>query len=167
MGILYTESMATLTETAYFARKGVKYGSVGLVGLTILWFAGTAAINWWKAINPEPLPPPTVDFGLLPPITFPESRAKVAEYQLQTPDGKLGQFVDRALVFYAPVRRSGFLDADRATDLARKLDFLFEPTQLSETVYRWSKPEPLPTTLEVNIINSWYTLKKQWQADPS
>lgn len=159
--------MATLTETAYMARRVIKYGSVGLVGLTVFWFIGTGLIDWWKALNPEPLPPPTADFGPLPAITFPASDESVSEFVLQTPDGKLGEFSDRATVFYAPTKQSGFLDPDRAIDLARKLDFLFEPVQLSETLYRWTKQDPLPTSLEVNIVTGWYTLKKQWQADPS
>lgn len=128
---------------------------------------GTGAINWWKATHPEPPPPPTVDFGPLPAIVFPEKKITVSEFQLQTPTGSLGRFSDRALVFYAPAKQSGFLDPDRAIELARRLNFLFEPIQLSETLYRWTKPDPIPTSLEVSIVTGHYKYRKQWQADPS
>lgn len=159
--------MATLTETAYIARRAIKYGSVGMVGISILWFVAGGLINLWKAANPTPPPPPTVDFGVIAAIKFPESKKKITEFRLQTPTGVLGTFPDRATVFYAPLKQSGFFDPDRAIELARKLNFLFEPTQISETLYSWSKPDPLPMTLEVSIISNWYTLKKQWQADPT
>lgn len=59
------------------------------------------------------------------------------------------------------------MDADRAIDLASRLGFLFTPTQPSETLYRWTQSDPLPATLDVDIVSGHFTLKRQWQADPS
>ena len=159
--------MATLTETAYYTRQVIKYGSIGLVGILVLWFVGTGIVSWWKATHPAPLPPPRVEFGRVADITFPESSVSVSAYDLQTPTGKLGKFPDRMLVLSAPSKRSGFLDADRAIDLASRLGFLFTPTQPSETLYRWTQSDPLPATLDVDIVSGHFTLKRQWQADPS
>lgn len=159
--------MATLTETAYYARQVIKYGSIGLVGVLVLWFVGTGLIAWWRAVNPAPLPPPRVEFGKVAEIDFPESRLAVASYDLQTPTGRLGEFPDRMLVLSAPSRRGGFLDADRAIEAASKLGFLFSPTQPTETLYRWTQSDPLPTVLEVDIVSGHFTLKRQWQADSS
>lgn len=158
--------MATLTETAYYARKGIRYGAIGFVALLVLWFATTSFIAWWKATHPDPLPPPTVDFGRLPPLAFPDSNFEVTEFQLQTPTGKIDEFTDRMTVFFAPVRKVGFLDPDRAIDLARRMDFLFAPEQPSEVLYIWTKSDPLPTTLKVDIVSGNFALQKQWQADP-
>ena len=158
--------MASLTETAYVARKGIKFGVAGLIGVIVLWFVGTGFISWWQATHPEPPPPPAVEFGLLEPIVWPKS-GKTAEYELQTPDGTTGRFTDRMKVFFVPEKKSSFADVDKATEIARKFDFLFEPTQINSTTYRWTKQDPLPQAIEVNIVTHNFALKKQWSADPT
>lgn len=158
--------MASLTETAYVARRGIKFGAVGLVAVIVLWFAGTGFISWWQATHPAPEPAPAAEFGLLKPIVWPKSTKK-AEYELQTPDGTTGRFTDRMKVFFVPEKKSSFADVDKATEIARKFDFLFEPTQLNSKTYRWTNQDPIPQSLEVNIVTHSFTLKKQWSADPT
>lgn len=160
--------MATLTDTAYVARRGIQYGTIGVVASLVLWFVGTGAINYYRAITPPKLPPPTEDFGKLTQVIFPKSVVEgEVEYELQTPTGGFGRFPDRMTIFSAPSRQAGFLDPDRAVDLATRLGFSSQPAQPSETRYRWTQADPLPSTLEVDIVSLRFELKKQWQADPS
>ncbi len=86
---------------------------------------------------------------------------------MQTADGKLGKYPDRMDVYSAPTQKSGFGNETSALELARQLDFLFEPTKLSKSVYRFTAQEPLPTSLEINIVTGAFMFKRQWQADPS
>lgn len=159
--------MATLTETAYTARQVIKYGSLGFLGLIVLWFTGSGIINWWKLTHPEPPPPPTMDFGQLKAIIFPASTVQNLEYELLTPDGTAGNFPDRMKVFFVPEKKSSFSDTKKATELAQQLDFLFEPTVINKTTYRWTRTDPLPSSLEVDVITQNFYLKRQWQADPT
>lgn len=159
--------MRTLTETAYLARKGIRFGGIGFVAITILWFVGVGFVNWWKITHPAPLPPATADFGPLPAIKFPKSKYEKLEYNLQTPTGKLGEFPDRMWVFFAQNKRSAFGDTDKAIDTARRLGFLGEETAITSSLYRFTNNDPLPSTLEVDIISGDFSLKRQWQADPS
>lgn len=159
--------MATLTETAYKARIAIRYGAMGFVGITVLWFAGVAFVNFWQMTHPTPPPPPKADFGPVPGIIFPKSNLPKLTYSLQTPTGQLGEFPDRMNVFFAPNRKSSFSAADQAIDIARRLGFLTDPNKLSASNYRWTNSDPLPGTLEMDVVSQQFELKKQWQADPS
>lgn len=155
--------MPNLTETAHKARQVIKFGGFGFVGLLFIWIIGTNAIKVWRVINPPPLPPPSEEFGKLSPIKFPESQK--LNFELQTPTGEVGEFTSRIKIFYSPAQRSSFLDAERATELARQLGFLFNPQHPEETIYRWQSNDPLPTTLEVEIVTGYFSLRKRWQED--
>ena len=159
--------MASLTETAYYARRGVKFGTIGFVVLLILWWTGTGLVNFWQATHPEPPPPPAASFGALPPIEFPESKMAVNQFTLQTPAGNLGTFPDRLQIFVAPAKKSSFLAPDNAAKLAAKLGFTSSPTLETSTLYRWSIVAPLPSILEMDIINTQFTLRRNWSADPT
>lgn len=160
--------MSSLTETAFYARKFIKYGSVGFLGLIVLWYAGTAAVDWWKATHPAPLPAPTADFGPLSPMSFPTTATNSArpQFVLQTPTGDVGTFPDRLKVYLIPGVHSGFLDADNATKIANQIGFSGKPTIVNPTLYRWTTNSPLPTTLEMDILTNHFRMKRQWQADP-
>jgi hypothetical protein len=140
---------------------------VGLVALTLLWWIGGGVITLYKTLNPEPAPPPAAAFGKLPPIDFPKSKAVISGYTLETPTGTLGEFPDRMKVYFAPVRKSTFLAADNAKKLASKIGFTGEPVIETSTKYRWSAEAPLPTVLEMDIVNSFFDLKRSWQANPA
>jgi len=158
--------MATLTEIAQKARSAVKYSGLGFVTITILWFAGGAAIRYYKALNPAPPPPPTVDFGVLPAIQFPTEAGRPT-LELELPKGKIPLFPDRMRVFFAPTKRSGFMDPEKAIETANALGFLFKPEQPTETRYIWRKMDSLNSTLEMNIISGHYNLTRAWQNNPA
>ncbi len=160
--------MSSLTETAYYARQFIKYGSVGFLGLIVLWYVGSAAVDWWKTAHPAPLPPPTADFGRLQVLDFPKNSTASARPQLtlETPTGDIGRFPDRMKVYLIPSKHSGFLDADRAIGLATQLGFATKPAVVNPTLYRWTTSTPLPTILEMDIVTNHFHLKRQWQADP-
>lgn len=157
--------MATLTETAYKARQIIKFGGVGFVVVLVLWFTGGALIAWYKATYPAAPPPPTMDFGKLAKIEFPKERARPS-LELELPTGKIPSFPDRMMVFFAPTKRSGFLDPQRAIETASALGFIFKPEQPSETRYVWSKQDDFKSTLDMDIISGHFKLVRAWQNKP-
>ncbi|MFZ2202129.1 MAG: hypothetical protein WAV56_01900 [Microgenomates group bacterium] len=158
--------MATLTETAVVTRKAIKYGAIAFVAITVLWFLGGAAIGYYRALNPAAPPPPTMDFGLLPAIAFPRESGRPT-LTLELPTGAIPGFPDRMKVFYAPTKRSGFLDADRAIETARALGFLFKPDQPTETNYIWTNQDQLSSRLNMDIVSGHFKLTRVWQANPA
>jgi hypothetical protein len=158
--------MATLTEASVTARKVIKFGLIGFVGITILWYLGTALIAYYQSINPAPLPEPTVDFGVLPKINFPEvtTRPKLI---LELPTGNIPVFVDRLRVYTEPIKRSTFTDAEKGIETAAALGFLFKPELKTASDYVWTNQDQLSSKLEMNIISSHFSLTRQWQNNPA
>lgn len=164
--VYFIQSMATLTETSVIARKAIKYGSIGFVAITILWYLGVAGVNYYIMLNPPPAPPPTVDFNTLPPVDFPDSKERPT-MSLELPTGNIPAFPDRMRVYYAPTKRSGFADPDRAIETATALGFLFKPSQPSETDYVWTNQDQLNSRLEMNIVSGYFMLTRVWQNNPA
>lgn len=158
--------MATLTETSVVARNAIKYGAVGFVAITILWYLGVAGVNYYKLMNPPPAPPATADFGPLPPLGFPESKER-PKMVLELPSGNIPAFPDRMRVYFAPTRRSGFADPNNAIDTATALGFLFKPNQPTETDYVWTNQDLLNSRLEMNIVSGHFLLTRTWQNNPA
>lgn len=158
--------MATLTEASVVARNAIKWGGLGFVGITILWYIGVAALDYYKFLNPPPLPPATVDFDILPSLNLPESKER-PKMTLELPTGAVPAFPDRMRVYYAPTRRSGFADSSRAIDTATALGFLFKPDQPTEVDYVWTNQDQLGSKLEMNIITGHFQLTRQWQNNPT
>jgi len=158
--------MATLTETAYKVRQIIKYGSLGSVVFLVLWFLGVAGVNYWKATHPAAPPAPTVDFGILAKIEFPKEQGRPA-IELELPTGKMPVLPDRMTVYFAPAKRSGFLDPQTAIETASALGFIFKPEQPSETRYVWRKQDQMNSTLEMDITSGHFSLKRSWQNNPA
>ncbi len=158
--------MATLTETAYYARNIIKFGAIGLVVFfvargTMLW-----GIAYWKRLHPPPPPPPTVAFGQLPKLIFPDLVQPIVTYKLETVTGGLPNLGDRVGVYFMPVKTASLLALERMQDLANKLEFNQNPDELSPTRYRWAKTDPLPATLTADIISGSFNMELSWNSDP-
>lgn len=158
--------MATLTEASVTARKVIKFGLIGFVVITILWYLGTALIKYYQALNPTPLPDPTVHFGQLPKINFSESTSR-PKLALELPTGSVPLFVDRMRVYSAPVKRSSFTDAEKGIETAAALGFLFKPDQKTESNYVWTNQDQLNSKLDMNIVSGHFVLSRQWQNNPA
>jgi hypothetical protein len=158
--------MATLTEASAFSRKAIKYGGMGFVVITFLWYIGVGLVNWYIAMNPPAQAPATVDFDVLQAVNFPQNTSR-PQLSLELPTGIIPTFPDRMRVYYAPTKRSGFADPDRALEVATSLGFLFKPDQPTETRYVWTNQDQLASKLDMNIVTGHFTLTKQWQNNPT
>lgn len=154
--------MATLTETAKVARRAIRYGGIGFVGISILWFLGVALVNYYLSLIPPKLPPYGVDFGPLQAVNFTKNEVR-PKISLELPTGSIPAFPDRMRVYYAPTRRSGFADPEKAVDVATALGFLFKPDQPTETRYVWMNQDQLSSKLDMNIVSGHFVLSRIWQ----
>lgn len=159
--------MATLTETAVIFRKAIKLGIFGMVVLIVIRFGLLMFNTYLKITRPSPPPPPTVAFGTLPKITFPEKLHPELTLRLETPTGGTPDLGDRATVMLMPQPRPNFSAFDEAKMIANKLNFRNAPLEITERRYRWESSEFLPATLEMDIVSGSFTLQKNWQADPT
>ncbi|MEK7513340.1 MAG: hypothetical protein AAB430_03620 [Patescibacteria group bacterium] len=159
--------MATLTETAASVRKMIKFGALFL-GLILIYKIGQGVYNTYlKVAKPSPAPAPTVAFGKLPTISFPEKLHPELTLRLETPTGGTPNLGDRAKVYLMPTFRSSFMALDQAKATAKRLGFTGTAKEITERRFIWENNEFLPSTLEMDIINGSYNLKRNWQSDPT
>lgn len=143
----------TLSDMTQFGRQAVKVVAILFVVMIVGRFAIQSFVAFWKALNPPTPPPPTVGFGMLPGIRFPNTpESKVpTSYSLQLPRGTFPAYGDRAKVFFMPSRSLGLLSDENARQFAAEYGFVFEPTVLTSRLYRWQRSSPLETTLQLDI----------------
>ncbi len=159
--------MSSLYVTAYYARNVILYGGMGLLLLIIGRFLLNLGINYYNTINPPDPDPPTIAFGIIPAIIFPSKPSQTLTYRLQTPDGTVPFFSDRASVFVMPERRSRFLALDQASEDAKTMGFANTPQQRSETLYRWSREGTVPAILDFYIYQGRFNITLDWTKDPT
>lgn len=163
-----TTSGPTLTNITYGGRIVVKYGIAVLVLLMVGRITLNAFVAYWKATHPAPPPPPTVGFGRLPSIEFPEqpSEEKPTEYRLETATGTLPEFGDRAKVYFLPQASASLLADQRAKSIASTFGFVFEPTVVTSEMYRFKKSQPLESTLDLNTRTLHFSLTTDYLTRP-
>lgn len=157
--------MASLTESAKTARKAIKYGAIGFVAITMLWYVGGWGVKLYKQYFPAAPPPPLVGFGKLKKTNFPKENGR-PEVLLELPTGVIPTFPDRMSVYDSPLKRSSFLDANKAIEQAAKLGFTFKPIQETKTEYVWNNQDQLNSKLTMNIVTERFKMTRQWQNNP-
>ncbi len=156
----------TLTETAFWARRGIKYGSILLV---VLIFARVVFMGgYWayRQVFPKPPPKPEVTFGKLPAVTF-DSRfsANSLGFTLSLPEGELPTFPGQVNVFFMPTPQASFADLTESKKIAQSLSFSPTGAPLSDVIYRFTHRD-VPATLDINIVNKTTSLSYNLSADP-
>src|SRR4030042_2770432 len=158
--------MATLTDTAYYTRQGIKFGAIGVVCILLLRLGFIVFQRWWQITHPPPPPPAEVLFGVLPKIPFPTQEKQQYSFTLETVSGSTGEFDQLQNVYFIPVKPASLLALERATEVARKMGFLFEPKAISETLYEWSKDDPFPTQLLIDTLTDHFQYTGSWEVRP-
>lgn len=133
----------------------------------IIRFSYQAFWAWWEKTHPAPEPEPTVAFGKLPKLVFPDNQSEQLNLTIQLPTSQYPEFPDRADVYVMPYKRNSFLAWDEAKEEAAKMGFTKDPEALTADIYRWTKQSPVTSTLELNIIDGSYQFSYNWQEDQS
>lgn len=165
--------MATLTETAYYTRKGVKVTAGLIVGIIILRFLFGLAQQAWLALFPPPPPPATMAFGLLPKVKFPQTEISSSSaqytYTIETVDGKLPKFPGNLKVYFIPKPGSSFGGFDKMKAQATRMGFTSDPQKITGEVDKWGFTDPfIPLRhLEYNATTSYFRLYYDFRFDLS
>lgn len=161
---------ASLTIVAIQARKTIRYGILLLVFILIGRALLIFGINTYRALAPTPPPPPTVNFGVLSQIPFPNRNLEFPELQItaDTPTGVLPSFPEQMNVYYMPVKTATLFSFDRMNARASGFGFTGSPRQEqdSETLYSYVHPNN-PSTLQTDIVFETFSLSYNLAADPN
>lgn len=163
-----TTTGPTLTRIAFAGRLFVKYGIITLVVLIVGRTFLAASYSLYMYLNPPPPPAPTVGFGPLPQLNFPEQSSfeKPRQYRLETPNASLPLFPDRATVYLAKRTTLSLTGDQKAKQIASTYGYVFPPVVLSTSRYRWTKQTPLQANLEMNIENFHFMITSDYLSRP-
>jgi hypothetical protein len=132
----------TLTEAAVYTKKGMIIAAITLFIIFATWGIWHYYYNY---IYLPSLPPveeaPTLAFGPLPKIKFPETTVASSNfsYSLDTETGDLPTDIPKLFKVYSVAQlATDLLALDRAKKLAKELDFNETPQSLSATQYKFS-----------------------------
>ncbi|HQI12994.1 hypothetical protein KBB92_00980 [Candidatus Shapirobacteria bacterium] len=155
--------MSSLTEVAHVSRKIIKYGGIGLIAFLILWSGGVAIISAYRAAHP-PYVAPTVRFGVLKKITFPEKQFEVKNFTAELPDDKFPSFKDQANIYVIYRSQSPLGAMNEAKKTAVAMGFKGEARESATGVYQFSDPET-NRTLEMNVLQSSFKMSYPYLTD--
>jgi hypothetical protein len=163
---LYSKGMTGLTRIAITARKVIRYGIYAIIFLTVGKIVLDLSIGIYKKVFPSPPPPPTVKFGKLTNIPFPDASPSAKfTYILETPEGGLPTNIPtQAKVFFMPKSSSNLLALDVAKEKAKTLAFTGDAIQESDALYKFNNLN-FPSTMEVNIITGTFSISYDLASD--
>ncbi len=156
---------SSLSSTAYYSRKAIKYFAIGVVVYLILYIAYNIA---QPLLQREPPPPPIVpQFGGLPAPEFPQVNQSLNfTYRLETITGGLPvNFPDRTVVFSNQLPPSGFFSLTNVIKSAASYGFREEPIPIAPPMYQWKKVDALPGLLEIHTLTKETDLIFNWRFD--
>lgn len=162
--------MATLTDISIATRRIIRYGIYAIIIIVIARYAFGFGKNIYKMLFPPKPVPPSVAFGKLPAMPFPERPESTFNYTLELPEGSLPVFPDQIEVYAAMPEPETNIDVlDMAKGKARNLGFNPNGKLLFDTlpnVYIFSKNE-VPSNLTMNIVTNLFSISYNINEDAS
>lgn len=161
--------MASLTETAYFARKGINIGLVLLVVGIVARILFGIAYTYWQEAFPPPPPTATVAFGKLP---YPSAQGALATpsamtYTIETIDSGLPELPPNLKVFFIVRPTASFGSYDRMLQRASSLGFGTSPQLIRTNVWRFVDRENPLRVLDIDELSLQFRISYNYVADPT
>lgn len=162
-------NMASLTEISTISRKSIRFGIYALIVILIARFVFNFGVGLYRKIFPPKAPEPTITFGKLPAIPFPEREDfGTVSYSLETVDGKYPELLDQIPVYFMPPISSSIDIVEAAQSKASKLGFDPNGKPIVESVkniYIFNKSNT-PSTLTMNIISGVFSISYNLSVNP-
>src|SRR5690348_4436741 len=159
----------SLTETAYYTRRTINWGILGIIAYIILRISWSILVVLFLTIFPPKAPPPNHAFGKLPALKFPAAASASGQltYQLQTIEGNVPKASESATVYFMPKTAPNLLALNKAQDFATQLTFNPTPIQESKNIYRFNDAEFPLRRLRYDIVSGNFILRYAFEQDPS
>jgi hypothetical protein len=157
--------MSSLTYTADASRKIIKYGGSGLIAFVLLWSIASASIKAYSLAHPRYIPP-TVKYGALPKIIFPEKQFEKKSFSFEFADDKTPTFSDQSRVYIIYRSTTKILALEEGKKVAKEFGFEGDSKEINEGVYEF-KNEQTNKTLTINVLEGDFKLKYPYLEDQS
>ncbi|MCL5434925.1 MAG: hypothetical protein M1405_00885 [Patescibacteria group bacterium] len=159
--------MLTLSQATAQSRVILKWGGIILAVLIVivLIFRGGTALK--RTFFPAPPAPPTVSFGKLPLIIFPNNVSdKNFNYSLDTVTGALPAFPDRIKVYKMSPIPPDLLALKKAKNKVSSVGFTNPELSVSPKVYQWNSDDPLNRSITMDVFSADFALSSTFISDP-
>lgn len=158
--------MATLTQVSITARKTIRYGIFIIIALIVGRIILGLGISIYNKIFPPPPPAPTVAFGKLPKIPFPDQTKTNLNYVLETAEGGLPTLTYESKVYFMPKLSSTLLSLDVTKQKASSLGFATDEEVINSTTYKFQSSVS-PSSLTINTVTGSFSISYDLKVDPS
>lgn len=159
--------MLTLHSTTQTIKKYLKWGGIGLGALLVLFLLFRGGIAVFNLIFPKAPPAPTVIFGKLPPLLFPDDiTKKELTYTLDTISGSLPTFEDRITVLPIVNAEPTLLNLENARASVGSVGFTLSENVITDTVYQWTNDKKSDKKMIRNIVSNDFTLNSNYFSYP-
>lgn len=159
--------MNSLTQVAITSRKVIRYGVFFIIFLLVGRVLLSAGISLYKKLFPAPPPPPTITYGKLPALPFPNPADSTDfSFTLETVEGGYPKLPTQAKVFFMLKPSSNLLSLETAKTRAEALGFGLDAQQVSQTIYRFPSVK-VPSTLEINSVSGAFSISYDFGTDSS
>ncbi len=159
--------MATLTETAYYTRRGINWVILVIIAYIILRILFSMFVSVFLFIFPPKAPPPNHAFSVLPAIKFPQTASPSAQltFRLETIQGSLPKASESANVYFMPKTPANLLALTKTEDFAKRLELNPTPIQETKNIYRFDDPELPLRKLRFDIVSNNFILRYGFEQD--
>jgi len=160
--------MASLTITAYHARRTINWGILALIAYIVVKLSWGIFAAIWLMLFPPPPIPANHAFGKLSAIQFPKTNeATDFRYRLETIEGYVPPASESAMVFFMPKNPANLLALTNAKEFAKQFEFISDPTQETKYLYKFTDPQEPLRQLRYDIISKNFSLRYLYEQDTS
>lgn len=158
--------MATLHKATEFTKKILKWSAIAVVSLIVLLVILRVGTQIKEYFFPTPLPPPTVKFGKLPLIKFPDNAInKTFTYRLNTLSGQLPTLPTQTNVYKIVKPQPSLLALQKAQEKVAKVGFNLPPIRIQDTLYQWANQDTPSKKLLLDIASLNFSLSSNFVSD--
>ena len=145
-------SLHDVTDKIKLLAKSIFIATAAFFVIFLLYKIGIAVKEYFY---PTPPTPPTVSFGKLPPLDFPQNlfEGKKFTYTLDTLTGQLPNFPDRATIHKIIQATPNLLALERAQKNVAQVGFTGKPIRISDIEYVWNEQTAPSRKLQMDVLS--------------
>ena len=156
--------MLTLSQATSLTKRIAKWSAIIALSIILLIIFVRVGKTLKEIIAPTPPPPPTVSFGKLPAIEFPNnSFPQKITYTIDTVTGALPKLPDRANVFKMGEPNPDLLALKKAEQKVTGEGFSQPAIRISGNTYQWTDSKsPILRKLNIDIFTLDFTVSSSF-----
>lgn len=141
----------------------IKFGGIGLIVLIVGWSITKITYRAYKISHP-PYLSPTIRYGLLPKIVFPDKKTEAKNFVFEFANDIIPSFPDQIKVYVIYRPNTTFLALAEDTKTAVRFGFNEAPVELKPGIYEF-KNNSLNKTLTINVLTGDFEMTYPFTSD--